>query len=111
MGWIALKLDPGALENPDLDLRYVVPDRIAELTDGRVADGGYDYLDDASPSLVLFMVAESPADELATVVEILRTELFLENNLWEAGVVVALREDDAPDVTFEQFVVVHPESR
>ncbi|MCL2467438.1 MAG: hypothetical protein FWF02_13875 [Micrococcales bacterium] len=107
MGGIALKLVPGALDNPDLDLRYVVPDRIAELTHGRVTDNGYDYLDDADNSMVLFMVAERPVVEVATVLEILRIELFSENNLYEAGVVVLVCEDEDPAAAFDQFVV-HP---
>ena len=78
-GFATLRLVPGALDNPDLDLRYVVPDRIAELTHGRVTDNGYDYLDDADNSMALFMVAERPAVEVPVVLEILRTELFLEN--------------------------------
>ena len=32
MQTIIIVLDPGELVNPDLDFRYCVPDRIAELT-------------------------------------------------------------------------------
>ena len=31
--------------NPDLDLRYCVPDRITELTNDGIRDNGYDYID------------------------------------------------------------------
>ncbi len=43
MGTIAIKLNPEKLENVDLDLRYLVPERIEEVTNGKVQDNGYDY--------------------------------------------------------------------
>lgn len=42
---IVIVLDPGKLENPDLDLRYDVSARIEAVTDGAVRNGGYDYID------------------------------------------------------------------
>lgn len=45
MQTIVILLDPGKLINPDLDLRYLIPDRIMELTDGAIQDNGYDYID------------------------------------------------------------------
>ena len=38
MQTIVILLDPGKLINPDLDLRYLIPDRIGELTDGAIQD-------------------------------------------------------------------------
>lgn len=31
--------------NPDLDLRYCIPDRIKEVSNGTIQDNGYDYID------------------------------------------------------------------
>ena len=32
------------MNNPDLDIRYVLPERIEEYTNNLVKDNGYDYL-------------------------------------------------------------------
>lgn len=45
MQTIVILLESGKLINPDLDLRYLIPDRIGELTDGSIQDNGYDYID------------------------------------------------------------------
>lgn len=42
MGEIAIRLDPGKLANPDADLRYLIPDRIEELSKGKLRNEGYD---------------------------------------------------------------------
>ena len=52
MQTIVIVLDPTKLDNPDLDLRYLVPDRVEAVTQGAIADNGYDYLDStAAPRL------------------------------------------------------------
>ena len=45
MQTILITLDSARMDNPDLDIRYILPDRIDEYTDGAVTDNGYDYLD------------------------------------------------------------------
>lgn len=45
MQTIIIVLNPGKLTNPDLDLRYLIPDRISEITEGAIRDNGYDYID------------------------------------------------------------------
>ena len=40
MQTIVIVLNPGKLENPDLDLRYQIPDRIEELSGGLIKDNG-----------------------------------------------------------------------
>jgi hypothetical protein len=40
---IVIRLDPARLQNPDLDLRYEIPDRLAVATGGLVDGDGYDY--------------------------------------------------------------------
>ena len=47
---IALRLDPGRLENSDLDIRYALPDLLVERPGGALADGGYDYVGDPVPT-------------------------------------------------------------
>ena len=38
MGSIIIKLNPKKLTNPDLDLRYLIPDKIEEATNGEISD-------------------------------------------------------------------------
>lgn len=45
MQTIIIKLNPSALTNLDLGLRYRVTERIQEITNGAIQDNGYDYLD------------------------------------------------------------------
>ena len=52
MQTIIILLDPSKLVNPDLDLRYKIPDCIEEVTDGRIQDNGYDYIDRDRKSVV-----------------------------------------------------------
>jgi hypothetical protein len=42
VGHIAIKLNPAGLVNPDLDMRYRIPDLIRDVTEGRIRDDGYD---------------------------------------------------------------------
>ena len=45
MQTIIVVLNPGKLENPDMDLRYCIPDRIEEVSNAAIKDNGYDYID------------------------------------------------------------------
>lgn len=83
---IVIVLDPGKLENPDLDLRYDIPARIEAVTEGAVRDGGYDYIDPPpgrpGPLMGLFLRTEAPAaGQWPKVLELLRRERFLDNDL------------------------------
>lgn len=40
MQTIIIVLNPKEMSNPDLDIRYALPDRIEELTDGKIKDNG-----------------------------------------------------------------------
>ncbi len=44
MHTIYVRLDPRKLNNPDTDLRHLVPDLIGEVSSGAVKDDGYDYV-------------------------------------------------------------------
>ncbi len=45
MQTIIVLLNPGELENPDMDLCYCVPDRIEEVSDSVIQSNGYDFID------------------------------------------------------------------
>ncbi len=85
MGRIVIKLNPATLENPDLDLRYDVPEKIVELTDGRIESIGYDYLDDGFDSMAIFMKSDTAKEDLNVVCEILKTHTFCDNQLYESA--------------------------
>ncbi|HSZ58350.1 MAG TPA: hypothetical protein VK797_21980 [Tepidisphaeraceae bacterium] len=43
---IIVQLDAAKLDNPDLDIRYVLPDLLLSRAGGLLSDGGYDYAED-----------------------------------------------------------------
>jgi hypothetical protein len=99
MAKVILQLDPAKLTNPDLDIRYVLPDLLVERSGGRLTDDGYDYVGDgALPHLLLFLRTEDVDSAVPTVVEVLKSEHVLENDLSTVPIAV---EDG------EKFRVVH----
>lgn len=83
METIIIKLDPKKLENPDLDIRYDLPDRIAEYTDNKVTDNGYDYLNNIE--LAVWLAAEDAEKSCGDIVELLKKEKFCDNDLSETA--------------------------
>ncbi len=83
MQTIIVKLEPGKLANPDLDLRYLIPDRIEEISDGAIQDNGYDYLED--DSLGIWLRAESAEGSYPVVIKMMQEERFLGNDLAQAA--------------------------
>lgn len=102
MSTIAIKLDPSKMKNPDLDLRYIIPERIEELTNGKVEDDGYDYSSDGTDSIIIFMKSENPKEDVNSVLEILKNEEFLENNIYDIGI-IAIDKGDG-------YKVIHPDN-
>jgi hypothetical protein len=97
---VILRLDPAKLSNPDLDIRYMLPDLIVERSGGKLADNGYDYArDGATPCLLLFLSADDADATLPVVLEVLKSERVLNNDLSEVAVAI---EDG------HGFRVVHP---
>jgi hypothetical protein len=97
---IVLQLDPGRLTNPDMDIRYVLPDLLVERSGGRLVDDGYDYAGDgAAACLLLFFRTDDVGGAVPVVVEVLNSERVLGNDL--SGVAVAVEEERG-------FRVVHP---
>jgi hypothetical protein len=79
---IILELDPAKLKNPDLDLRYVLPDILVEKSAGLLSDGGYDYSE--SKHLLLFLKTTDPDRGLTCVLDVIQHQIVLENHLAEA---------------------------
>lgn len=79
MQTIILKLEPGKLENPDLDLRYRIPDRIEEVSGGVIQDNGYDYLE--HDALGIWLQTESAEEAYPVIVKLIQEEHFLGTDL------------------------------
>lgn len=105
MGSIAIKLRPNNLKNADLDLRCIIPDTISELTDDRIKPDGFDYLDDEYHTMVIFLRSDNPNEDVKEVLKILQSELFLENDIYEAGVVMLSANNDD---SIDKYITVHP---
>jgi hypothetical protein len=86
MSTIYVRLDPRKLQNPDLDIRYALPDLISEKSNGAVTDDGYDYAGDV-PYLVIALSTEDIAQGMLWVMDTLEHARILGNDLLPAAVV------------------------
>ncbi len=91
MTTIILKLEPEKLENPDLDLRYLIPDLLRDRSNGLIQDDGYDYGTE-SDTLYLFLLTENADVAEKTVLEFIQNERVLGNDL-RNGVTAAMAKD------------------
>jgi len=99
---IVIKLSSRTLPNPDLDLRYLIPDLLKERSQETIKDDGYDYGPNDSSNLYLFLTTDNPEKAVTCITEVVERETVLDNRLAD-HVVVAIREG-------ESFKVVYPES-
>lgn len=108
MDTIAIKLDPSLLANPDADLRYQLPDLLAERSGGVIKDDGYDYVGPSNAMIVFLQVSDV---DLATacISDVIANVRLLRNDL-RAAAIVAIRRGDKYEVIYpegsrEEFVV------
>src|SRR5436305_1272890 len=80
MPTVVVRLDPRLLRNPDADLRYHLPDLLAERSGGVIRDDGYDYVGEG-PLLVLFLKASELEPALACVLDVVQNARVLSNDL------------------------------
>jgi hypothetical protein len=99
MGHVAIKLNPRELPNPDADLRYRIPDLIADATNGRIRDDGYDYAD--GDIMIVYLSCNDPASDVAEVIETLRANEICDNQILDSAVIGI-----STDAT--TFTIVHP---
>ncbi len=101
MQTIIIVLNPGKLDNPDLDLRYRIPDRIEKVSHGAVCDNGYDYIDaeegQPGPLLGIWLETEAAAENWPVVAELFRKERFLGNDLSRAAQIY-ISENDTDEI-------------
>ena len=105
MPTVAIQLDPSRLTNPDLDIRYVLPDQLEEDSASAVSDDCYDY-GRTSDRLTLFLRTADLAAAVPIVLGTLENEI-LGNHLLNEGVVVAIAAADRC-TTEQEYTVVFP---
>ena len=105
MPTVTIQLNPDLLKNPDLDIRYELPEKIAASSDLLLSDDGYDYGRTTS-RLTIFMFTKDLAAAVAFVLKFLEAEI-MGNHLLQQGVIVASATSDHCE--FEQdYIVVFP---
>ena len=110
MQTIIIVLSPAKLKNPDLDLRYCIPDRIEEVSNGTIQDNGYDYIDaeegQPGPLMRIWLKTESARAGLPVIIKLFQEERFKENDL-SASAEIYISENDTEDI--ENCTLVYPE--
>ncbi len=79
MQTIIVLLNAEMMTNPDLDIRYTLPERIEEYTNNQVKDNGYDYL--SNTKLGLWFETDNAVNNVEKIIQLINTERFLENDL------------------------------
>lgn len=109
MHTIIVLLNPGKLENPDLDIRYQIPDRIEEVSGGVIQDNGYDYIDapegQPGPLLGIWLKTESASENWPILLKLFKEEKFMGNDL-SLSAEIFISENDTDDV--ENCTLVFP---
>ncbi len=103
MQTILIVLDSEKMDNPDLDIRYLLPDRIQEYTDGQIVDNGYDYLN--SDEMGIWLDTDDAAQNVEKVIELIKSEQILDNDLSRVAEIYISEEDCA---TLDQCRKVYP---
>lgn len=93
METIIIKLNPAKMENPDLDIRYVLPDRIEEYTRNEITDNGYDYL--SNQELGIWLATKNAKEAVTCIIELIKTETFLDNDLTQSAEIYISEQDSA----------------
>ena len=110
MQTIIIVLSPAKLKNPDFDLRYCIPDRIEEVSNGTIQDNGYDYIDaeegQPGPLMGIWLKTESARAGLPVIIKLFQEERFKENDL-SASAEIYISENDTEDI--ENCTLVYPE--
>ncbi|HMA92782.1 MAG TPA: hypothetical protein VKP30_08855 [Polyangiaceae bacterium] len=101
---IVIRLDPERLQNPDLDLRYMIPDQLAARSSGLIADDGYDY-EPENNVMQIYLRTTNLEFAVPLVVEMLETECVLGNILATSA---QIGISDAEAVNTNEFRVIYP---
>ncbi|HEV3082482.1 MAG TPA: hypothetical protein VGY66_22045 [Gemmataceae bacterium] len=93
MASFVIRLDPRRLDNPDADIRYRLPDLLAQRSGGVISEDGFDYIGEG-PLLVLFLKASALGPALECVLDVVENVRVLGNDLRPAAVVAVERKGE-----------------
>lgn len=109
MQTIIVALNPGKLENADMDLRYSVSDRIEEVSGSLIQGNGYDFIDtedgQPGPLMGIWLATENSSENWHIVSELFQSEKFMGNDL-SLSAQIYISENDTDDL--ENCVLVFP---
>lgn len=83
METIVIVLNSRIMENPDLDIRYALPDLLEAYTQGEICDNGYDHI--TNEELGIWLSARSAKDSYQKVLTFLEEHLVYGNDLIETA--------------------------
>jgi hypothetical protein len=89
---IVLIINPEKLSNPDLDIRYLLPEMLEEQSNGLIKDDGYDYLDDEINTMLVFLKISDFEKAIACIEDAIENVSLLGNNL-KQGVIIAVEKE------------------
>ena len=98
MATLAIRLDPQLLDNPDADIRYRLPDLLAERSAGVITDDGYDYVGE-QPLMVVFLKASRLKPALACILDVI-VNVPVVGCLLRPGAVVAVERKAGWEVVY-----------
>ena len=104
MQTIIITLDSRKMDNPDLDIRYILPDRIDEYTDGQITDNGFDYI--TGDIMGIWLETENASENVDKVISLIESEEILDNDLSRTAEVFISEEECAE---LEQCKRIYPE--
>jgi hypothetical protein len=95
---ILFRLVPDHLNNPDLDIRYLLPDLLAARSDGIIKDDGYDYAS-GSNHLHVFVTTTDIKSAMKCILDLIDNVRVLDNDL-RRGAAVAIKQAEGFEVVF-----------
>jgi len=98
MDGIVIRLDLERLADPDPELRYRLPELLAERSGKIILDDGYGYASD-SGALLVFLRTDSLEAALACILDVIADVRVLGNDL-RPGAVVAVARSGGYDVVY-----------
>ena len=110
MQTIIVLLNPGKLENADMDLSYSVPDRIEEVSGSLIQSNGYDFIDtedgEPGPLMGIWLEAENASESWHIVSEFSQNDKFKGNDL---SITVQIYISDTDTADLDDCMLVFPQ--
>lgn len=110
MQTIVVLLNPGDLENPDMDLCYCVPDRIEQVSDSLIQSNEYDFIDtedgEPGPLMAIWLMTENAGENWHIISRLFQNEKFKNNDL-SMSARIYISENDTDDIA--NCTLVFPE--